>query len=112
LARDVKVVGNANSWRGWIVAFTVFRVWKGDPKAALTLHVTALSEDDAYEEFRQGEQYVVFADVNPASKSERFGVRGLTHGAHGCGGTGPVAHSASYLKQLGPGEPPKPRVEF
>lgn len=106
LAREVKAVGVPGSWRGWVVAFRVFSVWKGAPTTDLTLYVTALSEDDAYEEFRQGEQYVVFADINPSIKSERFGMKELTYGAHGCGGTGPIAHSASYLKELGPGRPP------
>lgn len=88
------------------MTFRVFSVWKGAPPKDFTLHVTALSEDDAYEEFRQGEQYVVFADINPSIKSERFGLRGPTYGAHGCGGTGHVAYSASYLKELGPGKTP------
>jgi hypothetical protein len=50
------------------VTFRVFSVWKGAPTTDFTLHVTAVSEDDAYEEFRQGEQYVVFEDVKPSIK--------------------------------------------
>lgn len=105
LAREVKAAGVAGSWRGWIVTFTVFTVWKGEPPRDFTLYVSGLGEDDAYEEFRRGEQYVVFAALNPTVTSARFGIRGLTYGAHGCGGTGPVAHSTSYLKELGPGRP-------
>ena len=105
VTREVKVVGSPGSWRGWIVTFTVFESWKGAPRRDFTLHVTALSEDDAYEDFRPGEQYVVFADVNVGRKAERFGLRGTTYGAHGCGGTGALSHADSYLKELGPGQP-------
>ena len=105
LAREVTAVGVPGSWRGWVVAFRVFSVWKGAPTTDFTLYITALSEDDAYEEFRQGEQYVVFADINSSMKSDRFGVKGTTYGAHGCGGTGPVAQQSAYLKELGPGKP-------
>jgi|SRR5687767_2876399 hypothetical protein len=99
------VIDGRDPWRGWIVTFTVFSVWKGAVGRDFTLHVTAFSEDDAYEDFKQGEHYVVFAEVNAPPKSKRFGVKGATYGAHGCGGTGRVSQSAVYLRQLGPGRP-------
>jgi hypothetical protein len=118
VAREVKVIGipgfqdvaprgvkSQLGWRGWIVTLDVSTVWKGSVRRRLTLHVTGLSEDDAYTSFEVGEEYVVFANVNPPEKSARFGLRGLTYGAHGCGGTGLVLRSASYLRELGPGRP-------
>jgi hypothetical protein len=69
------------------------------------LHVTPSAEDDAYESFRSGDEYLVFTEPNPPQKSERFGLNRLTYGAHGCGGTGLVAQSSSYLRDLGQGRP-------
>lgn len=90
---------------GDIVAFDVSTVWKGSVGRQLTLHMTALGEDDAFTPFTPGAEYLVFAEINSPAKSERFGIRGLTYGAHGCGGTGLVSQSAVYLRELGPGQP-------
>ena len=116
IAREVKIIEDRgyqsitprgserrSPWQGWIVSLTVFSVWKGAVGRDFTLHVIAFEEDDAYQEFKQDEQYVVFADINVPAKSKLFGLKGTTYGAHGCGGTGRVSQSAVYLRQLGPG---------
>ena len=119
IVRDLKTIENRGSqnitprgvqsqapWTGLVVTFEVSSVWKGSIETRLTLHITAMGEDDAYTSLKKGGEYIVFASVNPPMKSERFGVRGVTYGAHGCGGTGPVSLSALYLRELGPGRPP------
>src|SRR5262249_39984120 len=61
----VKTTNEADPfWRGWIVTFDVSTICKGAVGGHFTLHVTAISEDDAFTSFRKAEEYMVFADVN------------------------------------------------
>jgi hypothetical protein len=91
IAREVKIIEDRgyqnitprgiegrSTWRGWIVSFNVYSVWKGAVGRDFTMHVIAFEEDDAYQEFKQGEEYVVFADVNEPAKSKLFGLKGTT----------------------------------
>ena len=92
---------------GWVVSLDVGRVWKGAVGKQVTLHIAREGEDDAYDSFERGREYVVFANMNPPGKSGRFGVQRPTYGATGCGGTVSMLGASGYLLELGPGDPPK-----
>ena len=95
-------------WHAWIVTLDVSQVWKGPVRKRFILHVAQTQEDDAFEDFRLGPEYLVFALRNSSQKSAIFHIAEPTYGATGCGGTMPlVVWGAKYLVELGPGRSPE-----
>src|SRR6476646_9519559 len=66
------------------VAFDVSRVWKGVVGSQFALHQILQSEDDAFDGFERGTEYLVFARRNDPDKAALYGVPAGTYGAHGC----------------------------
>jgi len=46
-------------WHGWIVTLDVSRVWKGRVGQRVVLHIAQIQEDDAFESFERGLEYLV-----------------------------------------------------
>ena len=112
--RDIRTSGTPSSvdnpgWSGWIVTFDVSQVWKGPVGQQFVLHNVRVAPDDAFTEFERGADYLVIANQNPQSKSDRFNIKAPTYGAHGCGGTTSLLRDMSYLDSLGPGREPSGR---
>ena len=113
--RDVETAGE-RTWhhapfprlrRGWIVTLDVSRVWKGHVDKRFVLHIAQAQEDDAFESFERGSEYLVFAQRNSPQKTALFGLPEPTYGATGCGGTMSLLTGMRYLIDLGPGAIPK-----
>jgi hypothetical protein len=109
--REIKTVGQPPrpNWRAaWIVWLDVSRIWKGVVGNQFVLHIVRESEDDAFETFERGSEYLVFATRNSERKTARFEIGGPTFGATGCSGT--TAQSTrlarTYLLELGAGSMP------
>lgn len=105
--------GRAWQWKARVVTLDVSAKWKGGVAKRFTLHLLPFHSDDADVELDQGEQYLVFAEVNPVEKSAVMGVlQGNTYGTSRCQGTVPIRSSnpfvvekaKSYLRELGPGQ--------
>lgn len=94
-------------WHAWIVSFDVSRVWKGLVGKRFVLHVAREQEDDAFEEFERGSEYLVFALRNSPQKTALFHATESTYGATNCGGTMPLLWGVKYLVELGPGKSPE-----
>jgi len=97
-------------WHAWILALDVSEVWKGSVGKRFILHVAQKQEDDAFEDFRLGPEYLVFALRNSPQKTAIFHAPEPTYGATGCGGTilltPLILWSERYLDELGPGKNP------
>lgn len=96
-----------HGWTAWIVGFDVSRVWKGIVGKRFVLHIVPTQEDDAFEWFEQGTEYLVFAQRNSPQKTARLGLPEPTYGATGCGGTTSLLTGVMYLIDLGPGRSPE-----
>jgi hypothetical protein len=112
--RDIRTYGTPSfvdnpGWSGWIVTFDVSQVWKGPIGQQFVLHNVRVAPDDAFTEFERGADYLVFANQNPQSGSDRFNMKAPTYGAHACGGTTSLLWGMSYLVSLGPGREPSGR---
>jgi hypothetical protein len=105
--RQIDIVSrNWNGWANrWIVTLDVSRVWKGRVGQRFTLHIAQTQEDDAFEPFEHGVEYLVFALRNSPQESALFHVS-ESYGATGCGGTTSLLWGMSYLVELGPGARP------
>jgi hypothetical protein len=80
-----------------------------------TLHLLPFTPDDADVTLNEGEEYLVFTELNPVEKSAIMGVlHGDTYGTSRCRGTVTIRSSnpfvseraKSYLRELGPGQAP------
>lgn len=98
----------SGSWTpAWIVTFDVSRVWKGHVPKQFVLYVVQTKEDDAFESFERGSDFLVFAVCNSLEKTAVFGLKEPTYGATNCGGTASMLSAVPYLVSLGPGKPPE-----
>ena len=107
--REMKTVGKraGTDWMApWIVTLDVSRVWKGLVGKQFVLHLVQEQEDDAFESFVRGSEYLVFSTRNSQRKTARFGIEGETFGATGCSGTTSLPRGLGYLGQLGPSRNP------
>jgi len=107
--REMKTVGERPSpgWMAaWIVTLDVSQVWKGLVGKQFVLHLVQEGEDDAFEYFERGSEYLVFSTRNSERKTARFGLKGPTFGAAGCSGTTSLPRGLGYLGQLGPSRNP------
>ena len=75
--------------------------------STFTLYITPESEDDAFEGFERGSDYLMFAVRNSARKRTRFRVPDPAYGATNCGGTIAVLWGTRYMVDLGPGNKPE-----
>jgi hypothetical protein len=94
-------------WNAWIVTLDVSRVRKGSVDKRFVLHISRTQEDDAFEWFERGSEYLVFAQRNSPQKTAFFHREEPTYGATGCGGTTSVLYGMMYLIDLGPGKSPQ-----
>ena len=118
--REIKTIGGPAGdqlrsgvpWKARVVTFDVSAKWKGMIARRFTLHLLPFNPDDADARLDEGEQYLVFAELNPLEKSAMMGVlHGDTYGTSRCSGTVPmrssnpfeVERSKSYFRELGPG---------
>jgi hypothetical protein len=107
--REMKTVGEPArpNWKAaWIVTLDVSQVWKGPVGKRFVLHLVRESEDDAFEYFERGSEYLVFSTRNSQRKTARFGIKGSTFGATGCSGTTSLLRGLEYLMELGPSRIP------
>lgn len=74
------------------VTFTVKQLWKGEPRAELSIRTAMSGASCGYEDFRVNEEYLIFAYGDPNDLKT-----GL------CEGTKPVAEAGEELAKLGNG---------
>jgi hypothetical protein len=107
--REMKTIGEPArpNWKSaWIVTLDVSRVWKGLVGKQFVLHLVREDEDDAFENFAAGSEYLVFSTRNSQRKTARFGIKAETFGATGCSGTTSLPGGLKYLMELGPSRMP------
>jgi hypothetical protein len=106
---EMKTIGKPDrpQWgAAWTVTFDVSQVWKGVVGKRFVLHIVQESEDDAFETFERGSDFLVFATRNSPRKTARFGIAGATFGAAGCSGTVSLPAGTKSLSEIGPGKRP------
>lgn len=103
--RPSTVSGTLVVWPKWVVSLDVSRVWKGQVGKQFVLRIVQTHEDDAFEWFERGSEYLVFAVRNSPQKSAVLPVQEPTYGATACGGTASMLWAIPYLVTLGPGRP-------
>jgi hypothetical protein len=86
-----------------IVAFRVYRIWKGKPKRKIVLHTVFNKWTCNGYQFKEGEEYLVFAHVNGCEAAKMFPQAKHTWGVSTCGGTFLLADAQKDIKELGAG---------
>jgi hypothetical protein len=90
-----------------VVTFAVSKVWNGEVGTSFQLHTANNLFSCAGYYFKRGEEYLVVADPNKATDSEKFyGVK-KSFTTNSCGSTLEIKNAKDELAALGGGRTPK-----